>query len=82
MAALSAAASLVFPVDTATDSGIPPRSDRTWIFEPGLPRSTRLGPVSSPLFGPHRCRVGHRAAPVDPALAAQVVQDRAKQSRP
>ncbi len=32
-----------------TDSGVPARSDRTWIFEPGLPRSTGLGPVKDPL---------------------------------
>ena len=28
----------MFAADGATDSGIPARSDSTWIFEPGLPR--------------------------------------------
>jgi hypothetical protein len=32
----------VFAEETATVGGGPPRSDGTWIFEPGLPRSTPL----------------------------------------
>src|SRR5512142_3350664 len=37
--------------------GRPARSDRTWIFEPGLPRSTGLAPVSAPPpFSPARWR--------------------------
>jgi len=40
---LSANESLVLAAETATDMGTPARSDSTWIFEPGLPRSTGLG---------------------------------------
>ncbi len=54
----SACASLVLAAETPTDRGIPVRSDRTWIFEPDLPRSTGLGPVTGRLFWlaptPHR----------------------------
>ncbi len=46
----SASASLVLAAEIPTGSGIPARSDRTWIFEPGLPRSTGLGPVKAPPF--------------------------------
>jgi hypothetical protein len=41
---------LVFAAETATESGNPVASHNKWIFEPGLPRSTGLGPVSSPFF--------------------------------
>src|SRR6202035_799360 len=51
---LKADASLVLAADTATDNGTPARSDRTWIFEPVLPRSTGLGPVMDPPFWPGR----------------------------
>lgn len=43
---------MVLAADTATDNGMPARSDRTWIFEPALPRSTGFGPVMDPLFWP------------------------------
>lgn len=37
----------------ATDGGTPTRSDRTWAFEPSLPRSTGVG-RSEMAFGPDR----------------------------
>src|SRR4028118_766846 len=37
-------------------SGMPFRSTRRWCFEPGLPLSVGLGPVSSPPFLPRRWR--------------------------
>jgi hypothetical protein len=49
---VSAAASLVLAADTATDSGIPARSDKTWILDPFLPRSTGFGPVMDSPFWP------------------------------
>src|SRR3954447_19974637 len=50
--------SWVLAADVATDSGRPRRSASRWIFEPGLPRSTGLGPVIDPLFS--RARWLHR----------------------
>jgi hypothetical protein len=47
-------ASGVFAPEIRTLSGIPRRSHSTWIFEPGLPRSTGFGPVRSPFSGPGR----------------------------
>ena len=48
---LSAWESWVFAAGVAITIGTPFASDRTWIFEPGLPRSTGLGPRSArPLF--------------------------------
>ena len=78
----SAKASLVFAADSARDSGSPPRSDRTWIFEPGLPRSTGLGPVREPPFRPHAAGVRDGPGPVDEPLAAEFVQDGPVESRP
>ena len=46
----SAALSWVFAALTATASGSPAASERTWIFEPALPRSAGFGPVSGPPF--------------------------------
>src|SRR5512135_384323 len=40
--------SWVLAAETATARGRPARSDRTWIFELGLPRSTGFAPVSGP----------------------------------
>lgn len=56
--------------------------DRTWIFEPDLPRSTGLGPVRVPLFGPNRRTIQDRPGPVDQALAAKFVQHRVMQPPP
>lgn len=44
--------SWVLPVETPTTRGRLFRSDRTCILEPGLPRSTGLGPASSAPFAP------------------------------
>ncbi len=41
--------SLTLAADTTTCSGSPCRSLTAWILEPGLPRSTGLGPIRSPL---------------------------------
>jgi hypothetical protein len=49
---LSAWLSWVLAAEIPTVKGRPDRSDRAWIFEPGLPRSTGLGPVSPPPFLP------------------------------
>ena len=40
--------SLTLAADSTTVSGNPLRSLTAWILEPGLPRSTGLGPVRSP----------------------------------
>jgi hypothetical protein len=65
----------VFAAETATEIGRPPRSDSAWIFEPGLPRSTGLGPVREPPFRAHAGTVHDRMAPVDQTLAAEFVQN-------
>ncbi|CAM3202960.1 hypothetical protein SAXI111661_22075 [Saccharomonospora xinjiangensis] len=44
--------SWVFAAEIPTARGRPARSETTWIFEPGFPRSVGLGPVSSPPFWP------------------------------
>jgi hypothetical protein len=46
----SAEESLVFAAETPTTRGCRPSSDRTWIVEPGVPRSTGLGLVTDPPF--------------------------------
>jgi hypothetical protein len=55
---------LVLAAETATVNGNPVASHNTWIFEPGLPRSTGLGAVRPPRFRPYRRRV-HHPRPVD-----------------
>jgi hypothetical protein len=40
---------LTLAADTTTVSGNPLRSLTAWILEPGLPRSTGLRPIKSPL---------------------------------
>jgi hypothetical protein len=73
----------VFAEETATVGGGPPRSDGTWIFEPGLPRSTGLGPVLDPsFFSPHAGSVKDRAGPVEQALATEFGQDGVVQFAP
>lgn len=53
------------PRRASTTRGSPARSDKTCSLEPGLPRSTGLGPVSSPLFSRARarCRPGPGTGP-------------------
>ena len=46
----SASLSWVFAALTATANGSPAASERTWTFEPALPRSVGFGPVSRPPF--------------------------------
>ena len=48
---LSASLSCRFSAETPDPSGSPARSDTTWIFEPGLLRSTGFGQFA-PLFSP------------------------------
>ena len=72
----------MFAALAATASGSPPASVSTCSFEPGLPRSTGFGPVSSPIFRPHVGGVDHRAGPVDRRLLAEPIQYRPVQSPP
>lgn len=44
------------------------------IFEPELPRSTGLGPLRDPLFGPDTDTVDDRAGPVERSPAAEFVE--------
>jgi hypothetical protein len=72
----------VFAEETATVGGGPPRSDGTWIFEPGLPWPPGLGPVLDPSFSPHAGSVKDRAGPVEQALATEFGQDGVVQFAP
>jgi hypothetical protein len=66
-----------------TASGTPPRSETTWRFEPGLPRSVGFGPVfSRPPFGRHGRRVEARASPVDLARLPEAIEEHAVQPPP
>src|SRR4051812_22696159 len=56
------------------ESGRPPPSVRMWIFDPGLLRSTGLGPVADPLFRTDPRRVDHCPRPVDQPLGAKAVE--------
>lgn len=68
--------SWVFAAEISTVSGTPRRSHSTWIFEPGLPRSTGFGPVRSPpFFGSDADRVDDRSGPVDLADHPEFVQE-------
>jgi hypothetical protein len=67
--------------DTDT-RGSPLPSDRTWIFEPGLPRSTGSTRSVIPPFRPHGCGVDDDARPVDQPLATQLVQYRVMELAP
>lgn len=74
---MSAKESLVMAAGIATVSGRPLRSDRVWIFESGLPRSTRLRPVRNPFFCPPSRSVYDHPRPVQQSLSAEFVEDRA-----
>jgi hypothetical protein len=57
-----------------TARGMPRRSVSRWYLDPGLPRSTGLGPVRAPVLGAHAQRVQARPRPVELAGAAELVQ--------
>jgi hypothetical protein len=63
-------------------SGTPFRSTTRWYLEPGLPRSTGLGPVCSPPFRPHAHAVHARPRPGDAGFVAEPVQERLMQALP
>lgn len=72
--------SWVFAEVTAVTSGIPSASERMWIFEPLLPRSTGLGPVREPpSFRPHVRGVEDRGGPVQVPTGAEPIEDPAVQ---
>jgi CRISPR-associated endonuclease/helicase Cas3 len=56
--------------------------DRTCILEPGLPRSTGLGPVCSPLFGPDVGGVEHDAGDVEEVGVVEPMQHGLVQAAP
>ena len=56
-----------------TESGKPPPSTKRWRLEPGRPRSTGLGLVSSPLFRRNASRVQRSPRPVDEAESSELV---------
>ena len=60
--------------DSPTASGMPHRSVSRWYLDPGLPRSTGLGPVRAPALRAHAQRVEARPRPVELAGAAELVQ--------
>src|SRR3954452_24953197 len=68
--------SLRLAAETSTCSGNPPRSPAAWILEPGLPRSTGLGPVRSPFECAHVHAVDTRPRPVDLPGRAEPVEPR------
>lgn len=68
--------------ETPTTRGSPFASDRTCILEPGLPRSTGLGPVSSPLFSPYVGRVEDCAGEVSSSPHSSIRSSTASWSRP
>ena len=67
--------SWVFAEVSAVTNGIPSASERMWIFEPFLPRSTGLGPVREPPFRPHVRGVEDRGGPVQVPTGAEPIED-------
>ena len=67
--------SWVFAEVTVLTSGTPSASDRMWIFDPFLPRSTGLGPVRDPLFRPHVRSVEDCGGPVEVPAGAEPIED-------
>src|SRR5215218_2290280 len=65
-----------------TASGMPPRSETTWRFEPAFALSVGFGPVLWPPFGRHACRVQRSPLPVDPVGLPEPVQERLMQLFP
>lgn len=74
--------SWVLPAEMPTRRGRPFASDRMCILEPGLPRSTGLGPVCSPLFSPDVGGVEDDAGDVDEAGVVEPVQHCFMQATP
>jgi len=67
--------SWVFAEVTAVTSGMPSASDKRWIFEPFLPRSTGLGPVREPPFSPARVRREDGGGPAQVPTGTESVED-------
>lgn len=67
--------SWVLPAERSTVNGIPRESIGKWYFERFFPRSTGLGPISLPPFGPHRHRIDTVTLPVDRLQLAELVED-------
>jgi hypothetical protein len=72
----------VLAADRPTASGIPRRSVSRWYLDPGLPRSVGFGPVSSPPLGAHAHAVQAGPRPVEPAVAAELVEQQVVQPLP
>jgi len=66
--------SWVFAADSIACSGSPFASQRMWYFDPALPRSVGLGPVSSPPFRPHRHPIDTAARPVQQLRIGELVE--------
>ena len=67
---------------SATASGTPLRSETTWRFEPGLPRSVGFLPTCSPPFGRHARRVQACPRPVDAVGSSEAVEQDPMQPPP
>ena len=67
---------------TATAGRTPLASTTRWYLLPGLPRSTGLGPVSSPTTRADADRVDRRPRPVDLRVIAEPVQQPVVQPLP
>lgn len=74
--------SWVLAAEISTVSGMPVRSHSTWIFEPGLPRSTRFGLSRRPFFAANGDGLDHRPRPADLPDLAELVQDLLVQAYP
>jgi hypothetical protein len=71
-----------FPPVRETASGMPCASVIRWCFEPGLARSTGLGPVWAALHRAHVRAVNHRPGPVQRPGGVQLGQQRLVQLLP
>jgi hypothetical protein len=60
-------------------NGVPAASTMRWCLLPVLRRSVGLGPVFSPMHGPHRGTVGDHAREVEPVGVAQFGQQEVMQ---
>lgn len=66
--------SLRLPPVRITASGVPCPSVIRWCFDPVRPRSTGLGPVWLPFYGPHVAGVDHRTRPVEAGRRVELGQ--------